>query len=305
MIRLGALGDFVQSFGPFAAIRARHQDARITLLTTKPFAGLARHAPWFDEVAIDRKPPFWDVPGLLRLSRQLRPFDFIYDLQTSARSSRYFLLAGRPPWSGVARGCSHPHANPERDFMHTRERQQEQLAMAGIAAFPQPDLAWLTHPSETGPAPPSRPYGLLIPGAAPHRPAKRWPHFPALAKELDARGLRPVVLGTAAEAPLATAIRQEAPSAVDLTGRTSLADIAVLAAGAAVAIGNDTGPMHMAAAVGCPSVVLFSAASDPALTAPRYPDGGWPSILQVPDLARLSPRRVAAELPQGHRRVPV
>ncbi len=47
VIRLGALGDFVQSFGPFAAIRAHHPDANVTLLTTAPFAELARQAPWF------------------------------------------------------------------------------------------------------------------------------------------------------------------------------------------------------------------------------------------------------------------
>ena len=44
VIRLGALGDFVQSFGPFSAIRAHHPEARITLLTTAPFADLARRS---------------------------------------------------------------------------------------------------------------------------------------------------------------------------------------------------------------------------------------------------------------------
>ncbi|OYW09809.1 MAG: ADP-heptose--LPS heptosyltransferase, partial [Rhodospirillales bacterium 12-71-4] len=53
VIRLGALGDLVQSFGPFAAIRAHHPEARIVLLTTPPFAGLARRSPWFDDVWAD------------------------------------------------------------------------------------------------------------------------------------------------------------------------------------------------------------------------------------------------------------
>ena len=55
--------------------------------------------------------------------------------------------------------------------------------------------------------------------------------------------------------------------------------------------------MHLIAAVGCPSVVLFSAASDPALTAPRGPGGAWPTVLRVPDLADLPVARVAATLP--------
>lgn len=303
VIRLGALGDFVQSFGPFAAIRARHADAHVTLLTTKPFEELARRSPWFDEVAIDERPPFWNLPALVLLARSLRGYDFVYDLQTSARSSRYFTLAGKPPWSGIATGCSHPHANPRRDFMHTRERQREQLEMAGVREFPLPDLGWLIRPhvpqGEAGVQRllPAAPYAVLVPGAAPHRPRKRWPYFPVLARVLADRGMVPLVVGGPADAPLAGAIRAAEPSALDLTGRTSLADLAVAAASAELAVGNDTGPMHIAAAVGCPSVVLFSGDSDPDLTAPRYPDGGWPVVLRTDDLADLSADRVAAALP--------
>ena len=114
---------------------------------------------------------------------------------------------------------------------------------------------------------------MLVPGAAPHRPAKRWPaaRFRALAGALAAGAVTPVVVGGAADRALGAAITAGLAGAVDLTGRTDLAGLARLCAGAAVAIGNDTGPMHVAAAMGCPSVVLFSAASDPALTAPRGP----------------------------------
>jgi ADP-heptose:LPS heptosyltransferase len=130
---------------------------------------------------------------------------------------------------------------------------------------------------------------LLVPGAAAHRPKKRWPvgHYAALAAILAARGLTPVVIGTAAEAPLAAAILENCPRALDLTGRTTIAEIFGIASRAALAVGNDTGPMHLAAASGCPCVVLFSATSDPALTAPRGPDGEWPMLLRVPDLAAL------------------
>ena len=291
VIRLGALGDLVLSFAAFAAIRAHHAGDGIALLTTAPFADLARRAPWFDRVDVDDRPAWWNLPGLARLMRQLRGYDLVYDLQTSARSSRYFRLAGRPRWSGIARGCALLHANARRDFMHTLERQREQLAMAGIGTFPAPDLSWLDGAAFDLP----RPYALLVPGAAPHRPAKRWPavRFAELADTLVRRGVTPVVLGTQAESPLAAAI----PAARDLTGRTSLADIATLARGAALAVGNDTGPMHLIAAVGCPSVVLFSAESDPALTAPRGPGGAWPTVLRAPDLADLPVARVAASLP--------
>jgi ADP-heptose:LPS heptosyltransferase len=296
VIRLSALGDFVLSFGPFAAIRAQYPNAEITLLTTAPFARLGRLSPWFDKVVIDRRAPWWDLRGLWRLRRALRGFDFVYDLQTSGRSSRYFALAGRPKWSGIARGASHPHANPRRDERHTWERQRDQLAMADIAEMPQAETGWLLAAGRPPVVP--RPYALLVPGAAPHRPAKRWPpaRFGAIAATLVERGITPVIIGTGAEAPIAATILEACPTAIDLTGATDLPTVAALAAEARFALGNDTGPMHLAAVMGCPCVVLFSMASDPSRTAPRAPDGDTVMVLREDVLADLATDEVLAAL---------
>jgi ADP-heptose:LPS heptosyltransferase len=70
---------------------------------------------------------------------------------------------------------------------------------------------------------------------------------------------------------LGAAITETAPGARDLTGKTSFADIAALARRAAFCIGNDTGPTHLAAVAGCPTLALFGEDSDPALCAPRGP----------------------------------
>ncbi len=287
VIKHGALGDIVLAFAAFAAIRNAHQDAKITLLTTRPFADFLAASPWFDGVVIDARPGPWNVPGLLTLRRQLRGFEMVYDLQTSARSSRYFALSGRPLWSGIAPGCALPHANPARDALHTRERLAEQLAMAGISDPPPPDLSWLRG-DVSGFDLPAR-FALLVPQAAPHRPEKRWPvqNFAALAAALP----MPCVIVGGAEKPSCRI------PGLDLTGRTSLLQLASISARASLAIGNDTGPMHLAAALNIPSVVLFSAASDPALTAPRYPDGGWPVICTAPDLKNLPVAEVIAALP--------
>ena len=295
VIKLGALGDFVQAFEPFAAIRAKHPADRVTLLTTAPFAALAERSPWFDRVLVDARPGWWNLPALLRLRRMLQGYDFVYDLQTSGRSGRYFRLAGQPPWSGIARGASHPHANRARDQMHNHARQREQLVAAGISEFPAADLSWLTAGGPVLPAP----YALLAPGCSPHRPEKRWPTamFGAVARVLAERGLMPVVVGSGSEGDLAATIRAACPSAVDLTGQTSLLDLGGVAARAALAVGNDTGPMHLAAIVGCPSIVLFSAASDPALAAPRGPVAGSVTVLREANLADLALERVAACLP--------
>ena len=287
VIRLGALGDFVLSFGPFAAIRAVHPDAEITLLTTAPYRALAQRAPWFDRVLIDVRPAWWDLPRVLALRRALRGFDFVYDLQTSARSGWYHSLAGRPPWSGIARGASHPHANPARDTMHTIDRQADQLSMAGVPMV-APDLTWWPATMVPGD------YAVLVPGAAAHRPRKRWPaeDYAALAVALKARGLRSIVVGTGADGDAAETIMTACPDALNLTGRTTLLELGGLMRGARLAVGNDTGPMHLAAAVGVRCVVLFSADSDPALTAPR----GDVTVLVEPDLADLPVDRVVAAL---------
>lgn len=296
VIKLGALGDFVQALGPAAAIRRHHRDAAITLLTTAPFAALARASDFFDAVWIDQRPRPWQVGRWLGLRRRLRDarFDRVYDLQTSGRSGVYFRLLGpgrRPEWSGIASGCSHPHANPARDRMHTLDRQAEQLAMAGIPEVPPPDLSFLAAGGADFAVP--IPYALLVPGGAAHRPVKRWPaeRYAALARVLDARGIKPVLLGGPGEAALARAIAAAAPDIVDLTGQTDFADIAALARGATLAIGNDTGPVHLIAAADCPTLVLFSAASDPALCAPR---GANVVILRRDDLATLAVDEVLA-----------
>ncbi len=278
VIRLGALGDFVLSTGPFAAIRRHHARARITLLTTAPFADFARASPYFDEVWIDARASLWQIGGWLGLRKRLRGAGFarIYDLQTSDRSGFYYRLLGpgrRPQWSGIARGCSHPHRDPARNGLHTVERQIGQLADAGIADAPPPDLSWVSGDIERFGLDGN--YALLVPGGAAHRSAKRWPvsSYLALARSLAERGIAPVVIGGPGEAGLGMEIAGACESARDLTGQTSFADIVALARGATLAVGNDTGPMHLIASAGCGCVVLFSGASDPALTAPRAPEG--------------------------------
>ena len=298
VIKLAALGDFVQALGPFAAIRRHHPGATVTLLTTPPFVDLARAGGWFDDIWIDSRPKALNVGGWMALRRRLRcgGFGRVYDLQTSDRSALYFRLfwpGPTPEWSGIADGCSHAHANPRRDFMHTVERQAEQLAVAGIIDVPAGDLSWVE--ADVARFAISGPYALVAPGGAAHRPAKRWPtqRFADLAAWLAERGIKPVLVGGPKEADLLGAVAVGCPAALDLAGRTSLIDIAALAQGAACAVGNDTGPMHLTAAAGCPSVVLYSHASDPLLCAQRGPRV---TIVRRPALDDLPVEEVTAAL---------
>lgn len=297
VIKLGALGDFVLAMGPFKAIREHHAGAHITLLTTPPFAALAQASGYFDVVLPYGRPKRGDVGGLLRLVQALRSgsFEFVYDLQTSLRSSfYYFLMLGkRPQWSGIAPGCSHRHTDPGRDAQHTIERQAGQLALAGVTSVPPADVSWAK--ADLGRFHLPLAYALLVPGGSAHRPQKRWPvaAFAELAGRLVEQGVLPVILGAGPEQELADAIEAICPQAVSFVDRTDFLDIIVLGRGARCAIGNDTGPMHLLAASGCPSLVLFSGASDPALCAPR---GAHVTILRRDNLAALAVNEVASSL---------
>jgi ADP-heptose:LPS heptosyltransferase len=177
--------------------------------------------------------------------------------------------------------------------MHTLERQAEQLAVAGVADVPPSDFSWAKADLDRFTL--AERFGLVVPGGAVHRPAKRWPaeRFAAAAGWLAEQGIQPVLLGAAEETELIQSIAERAPGARSLAGGTSLFDIVALARGAAVALGNDTGPMHVCALVGCPSVVLYSEASDPALCAQRGP---CVTILRRPRLAHLEVEEVVSAL---------
>jgi len=303
VIKLSAVGDFVLAFPAFERIRAAHPAAQITLLTTPPFESLAASSPFFDRVETDGRPT--GPAGWLALVLRLRfqGYDRTYDLQNNDRTNLYFqALRPFPPiWSGTAAGCALPHRNPARMKMHALERQAQQLEAAGIwpdaptrplSAAP-PDISWiLAKAPKARPAPIPRPVVLLIPGSSARHPEKRWPidHYGRLAKALQAKGLDVVVVGGLQESELARAIQRHAPRARDLTGRTDFAQIAVQGARAALAVGNDTGPVHLIAASGAPTIALFSSASDPALCGPR----GHVTVFQAPDLADVPVESVLA-----------
>jgi len=295
IIKLGALGDFIQALGPMAAIRSRHKGEGIVLLTTRPYYDFAEASGYADQVWLDQRPELFEIKQWLALRRVLRNADFkrVYDLQTSDRSCFYYRLffPNKPPeWSGIARGCSLPHGNPDRDNMHTVERQREQMTQAGVDMegfdeISKLNLSWASADISVFGLP--KDFALLVPGGAEHRPDKRWgeANFKALAAGFMARGHTPVLLGGVEEAALIGAIATAVPGAIDLAGRTDLLQLAELSRGANFAVGNDTGPMHLITAIGCKSVVLYSHESDPALCGQRGRDV---TILRRSSLAELS-----------------
>ncbi len=287
VIKLGALGDFIQSYRAMTAIRAHHADAHLTLLTIPALEGLAGATGLFDEVWLDVRPKAWQPAAWLALARRLNGggFSRVYDLQTADRSGHYYRLMGFPfarrraEWSGIVAGCSHRHDAPDRTTKHTLERQADQLAIAGIGAddYPPVDMSWAQADlSRHRFVADGARFVLLVPGGSAGHPEKRWPaaRYAELAAGLAADGLLPVVLGTAAEAEACAEIAAAAPEVVNLCGGSPILDVLALARHAAGAVGNDTGPLHLIAAMGCPCLALFSAASSPVLNRPRGPYEG-------------------------------
>lgn len=255
IIKHGALGDVVLAQGPFQAIASHHKNAKLTLLTTSGFKDFLSRSGLFDEVIVDTRPKFWNFSAVMRLRKFLRGGGFtrVYDLQTSTRSTRYFNFfdkASAPEWSGIAKLGSLLHDTAHRNKLHTLERQREQLELAGITDFPDVDYSWAE--TDISRFPLKDRFAVLVPGGSAHRPEKRWPadQYAGLATHFLRHGLQPVVVGGAAEADVVEQIKAACPEAICLTGQTDLFDIATLGQKAEIAVGNDTGPMHLLAANG-------------------------------------------------------
>ncbi|MEZ5647415.1 MAG: glycosyltransferase family 9 protein [Alphaproteobacteria bacterium] len=297
IIKFGALGDFALALGAMQAIRHHHQQDRLILLTTKPFEELARQSQWFDEIWTMNRPRQWNLWAWWRLARRIHAWgiDRIYDLQRSKGTERlfFFLPYPKPEWNGIARGCSHPHRDPQQHDIHTRERHQSQLAETGIKPISEVDLSWVKADIARFRIP--HPYAALVPGASRQRSSKRWPvlHYADLAEFIGRHKITPVILGSGDEAAIAQIICQKVPQAISLVNQTSFPDIVALARQAQFAVGNDTGPMHLIAPTGCPSLTLFGPDSRPGLTEPR---GAKAQILAAADLNKLDVAMVVAKL---------
>ncbi len=108
----------------------------------------------------------------------------------------------------------------------------------------------------------------FAPGAA-YGPAKQWPkeHFLELALAQTAAGWRIALVGTPKEAEITSWISSRVPGAVDLAGKTNLAQLMAVLAACDYAVANDSGAMHLSAAVGTPGVAVFGS-TDPIATGP-------------------------------------
>jgi len=185
---------------------------------------------------------------------------------------------------------------PGEDLSEDIPEPERMTAIAAAAGYPVLDDGRLAvrPPPAVGDLVPDGRYVVLHPGAA--APARTWPaeHATRAAALLAAEGWRVVVTGGSGERGLTAAVAGSAGT--DLGGRTDLAQLSGVLAGAAAVVVGNTGAAHLAAAVGTPVVSLFA----PVVPAVRWAPYGVPHVLLGDQEARCRGSR-ARECPvPGH-----
>ena len=145
----------------------------------------------------------------------------------------------------------------------------------------------------------SKPVAAFCPGAE-FGPAKRWParHFGALARQLAARGMAVWLIGSDKDHPIGEEIASLAKGcAINLCGRTDLAAAIDLLSATQLVVSNDSGLMHVAAALGRPVIALYGSSSAEH-TPPLTSDGPPARLVQIKGLACMPCFK--RECPLGH-----
>lgn len=287
VIKMGDLTSFVMALAAMKHIRQAHPAARITLLTIQSFGPLAKASGYFNAVDTGGEMESLSLAKALKAQK----FDRVYDLDQSSKTGQIYGLMWpfRPNWTGRGR-LKDRNARPD---MHPLERNASLLQAAGVwpdaptrpGEAPPPDLSWVMKLAPG--AARLKPYVLLMPGGNEER---RWPVslFGELAVQLRALGYDNVIIGKLEEGKLARQVQRFDPTARDLTGRTDYAQLAVLAARAALAVGNECSALHLAVAAGAPTIAFYPAGVDLLREGPR----GHVAVLQAADLSQIRVEQV-------------
>lgn len=298
VIKHGAFGDVIQCDGALRDIRAHHPQDEIIVLTTPPFRRIFERSPHINRVLTDPRAPRWRLDLMYRLGKTLQQekFDMVYDLQNSGRTQQYYRWFFKcTPWSGAAKGCSHPHRAANPRAIPALPRLASQLKDAGLPVVhtEKPDVSWmaadvaplLAQASVTGS------YIVLITGCSASHPEKRWPYYNELAKQLMAAGH--TVLTVPGPDELAEAASFPGIGITTPQGYANWFELAGILKGARFVAGNDTGPSHLAAHLGVPGLALFGPNLSPVQTSLKRDNF---DALQVPDLSALSVETVLQEI---------
>jgi len=296
IIKPSALGDIVLALPALASLRASFPDARISWFIRPEYAPLLAGASGIDDVILfDRKllGKWWYNPkafaALVRLIGRLRraEFDLVIDLQGLLRTAlfawltrckRRFGMKGSREFAALF--YTH-EIGQDADSVHLIDYYQKIVSAAGASA--QACEFNLTPTSRaidsvarllTEHGVRSDRYAVFVPGSA--HVSKCWPvqNFAALADEITSRfDLSIIAIGTSAEKPLVRKFKSASNVQVtDLAGLTDIPQLTALLNGARVVVSNDTGPGHIATALGVPVVIIFGATNPARISPYRRPN---------------------------------
>ena len=292
IIKLSALGDLVQADGAIRDIRNFHPDDRLTLMTTPAYRRYMERCPWIDEVFIDPRASRFHLPQMYGLWKRLRQkrYDRVYDLQQVGRTTYYYRwVFPRTWWLGDAPGCTFFLKRP--DTVCAADHFHAHLKLAGIPSTYtlRCDLGWLADEvddllEENGVKPD---FLLLIPGASATHDAKRWPYFVQLAQRLIDQDIQVVTVPGPAEMDQCRSMVGTMLVAQD--GYLDYFSLAGVAQRAAYVIGNDTGPTHIAAHLGCRGLALYGGHTPAQTTGIQHTRFSW---FEAADLTDLSLEKV-------------
>ena len=290
IIKLRYIGDVLLATLTARAIKSARPEVRVTMLVTRGTEDVLFGNPDIDEVLIldkDSLAAQWQIITGLRRRR----FDIVLDLTDGDRAAFLSWISGAPVRIGFNDGHRWQGrfytqvVRFERGVQHRIDRDLEALKLMNIQAGSQDPQLWLT-PEEEHSADQlldqlgvqrSQSIVILQPGA--RYWFKAWPpeRFAELADRLTSQyGCQVLIGGTSQEGDLAQQIRQLAKSCpIVMAGRTTVRQFASIAKRSALFVGNDSGAMHIASAVGTPVVALFGP-SNPREWRPR---GGPVEIL--------------------------
>jgi len=317
IVKLSSIGDVVHALPVAAALKRDHPGARVTWVAEAREATILAGHPAVDEVVIvDTRgwrrggAPIAALREIGAVARQLRErrFDVVLDLQGLVKSGLVTALTRAPRRIGFAHGFrrewpsglfTNERVRPPASARHVVEHYVALLAPLGITApviefrMPSDPRAeeWVeAFLAGTGIKPRDR-LVLMNPGAG--RPDKQWPvsHYRELARRLaDEASVRVVVMWGPGEEDDARTIAASAVGGV-VAPTTTLRELTALARRARLMIAGDTGPLHIAAAVGTPCLGLYGPTSGKR----NGPYGVGHRVLQSPDgrMAAIVPAMAA------------
>jgi heptosyltransferase-2 len=276
LLRFSAVGDVVLTSPAVEAIHRAWPSTKIIYALKAGLEPLVQHNPYVHEVVGLRR-----GEGPLSFSRRLRAYrpDAVLDLHNKARSKllrlmmpnmRHVVWHKRTLRETVSVKMFGSKARATGFFASKYHAAVEALVGASV---PEGRLQHFLGPNDRARAEEllrgqgidlRRPLVGLSPGA--NWKTKRWPaeRFGELSARALSQGHQVAVVGSAAEKPLGAAICQVAPGVVDLTGQLDLPGLGGFLACCSAFVTNDTGPMHMARALGVPTLAFFGS-TDPGM----------------------------------------